>query len=87
MEEVRALHAAATKLATEAMDLVQQRASSAPHAAVSLAVALGKLCSELDLDPDQMKDCIDIAYQASKETRQAQDLTGEAGSPVSRLMP
>lgn len=71
MEEVIALHAAATKLASEAIDLVRERAPSGPGAAVSLAVALGRLCAQLDLDPDQMKDCIDIAYKASRETKAA----------------
>ena len=69
MEEVIALHAATDELASEAIALVQERAHSAPLGAVSLAVALGKLCEELDLDPQQMKDCIDIAYKASRETR------------------
>ena len=69
MDEVIALHAAVTKLAGEAIDLVCERAPSAPGAAISLAVAVGRLCAELDLDPDQMKDCIDIAYKASRASK------------------
>lgn len=67
MEEVKALHAATDELAGEAMDLVRERALSAPLGAVSLAVALGRLCAVLELDPQQMKDCIDIAYKASRQ--------------------
>ena len=62
-------------LAGEAVKLVRTRAKTAASGCYSLAMALGQLCAQLELDPDHMKDCIDIAYKEERKrsAKKAQD--------------
>jgi hypothetical protein len=66
MAEISAVRAQVHNIGDECVDLVRERAASSAAGAASLAMALGKLCAQLDLDPRQMKDCIDLAYREAQ---------------------
>ena len=77
MAEVNAVRASVTNIGDEVISLVRDRASTDAIGANSLALALGRLCALLDLDPQLMKDCIDRAY--SEQRRLSQEAPEEYG--------
>ena len=80
MEEMSAVHAAMNNLAIEALSLVRTSSSTAMSGAYSLAIALGRLCAQLELDPKHLKECIDLAHREEatrkKEVAQKKEAVG-----------
>lgn len=56
-------------LANEALELVRTRARTASGGAFSLAMALGRLCAQLDLDPEYVKELLSHAYREARKEK------------------
>jgi hypothetical protein len=57
-------------LADEITKLVNTRARTASSGVYSLAMALGRLCAQLDVDPEYVKECLSHAYKEARRQHQ-----------------